>query len=85
VANEKHVEMLRAGVVWNDCRNQNPEVIHPNLSAADLSGADLSETNLSGADLRLAYLTEADQLLPIGLCMISRGRSLAGRLQLGYP
>jgi hypothetical protein len=41
VANEKHVEMLRSGVeVWNRWRDQNPEVI-PDLSGADLRGADL--------------------------------------------
>jgi hypothetical protein len=57
VANEKQVEMLRAGVeVWNGWRQQHPEV-SPDLVKAYLSGADLSTANLAEANLLDANLS----------------------------
>lgn len=51
VADQKHVEMLRFGVeVWNGWREQNPEVIHTDLSGTDLSGANLNKANLNKAN-----------------------------------
>lgn len=70
MANKEHVDIIKQGVaVWNKWRNNNPD-IKPNLSMADLSGAELQEAhlmkvdlkgaNLSGANLNMAYLWEAD-------------------------
>lgn len=66
MANPEQVEMLlRDGVAaWNQWRKENRGV-RPDLSEADLRGADLTEadlhwTNLSGADLRRADLHRAD-------------------------
>jgi uncharacterized protein YjbI with pentapeptide repeats len=71
MANEEHLEILGQGVkVWNRWREENPDVVRPDLSGAFLfgadlieaflSGADLIEADLSGADLRLANLRGAD-------------------------
>jgi uncharacterized protein YjbI with pentapeptide repeats len=60
-----HRLKLKKGVAaWNAWRQENPD-IRPDLSGADLSGAnlsraDLSGANLSGADLSGANLSRAD-------------------------
>jgi len=75
MANEEHVERLKAGVEgWNEWRKDNLELV-PDLSGADLTGtylidahlgfADLTRANLAGANLRMAdlggaYLADAD-------------------------
>jgi uncharacterized protein YjbI with pentapeptide repeats len=65
MANNNHLARLKKGVnAWNAWRERNPEV-SPNLSKANLSGADLieadlSSANLSGAKLRRAKLFGAD-------------------------
>jgi hypothetical protein len=42
MANDEHVAMLKQGVAsWNAWRDENRNVLHPNLHGADLSGADL--------------------------------------------
>ena len=52
-----YFEILKQGVtVWNEWRQQNPEV-WPNLVSANLSNLDLSEINLSTTDLREANLS----------------------------
>jgi hypothetical protein len=70
MANPEHLKILLEGVeVWNQWREDNPEVIpdlsEANLSEANLLRADLREANLSGtnlikADLRLANLIDAN-------------------------
>jgi hypothetical protein len=56
MANEEHVRILKQGVtVWNQWREQNPE-IRPDLSEAALSRAKLSGANLSKAELNGANL-----------------------------
>ncbi len=67
MANEEHVALLKQGVdAWNEWRKRHPEVI-PDLSGANLSGAELPEANLSmvnltGADLSEATLSTANLL-----------------------
>ncbi|MCB0296933.1 MAG: pentapeptide repeat-containing protein [Calditrichaeota bacterium] len=71
MGNTTYIEMLKSGVeVWNRFRKENPDVQHPDLSYAelsglnlywaDLSGADLGAANLSGTELFLANLSGAD-------------------------
>ena len=60
MANEEHLSILRQGVeAWNSWRGNDPE-IWPDLSMADISGANLSRANLSRADLGGAHLSGAD-------------------------
>ena len=56
MADEEHLRILRQGVnTWNKWREEHPD-FRPDLSEADLRGADLSEVYLIGADLRGADL-----------------------------
>jgi uncharacterized protein YjbI with pentapeptide repeats len=62
MAIEEHLALLTQGIPnWNEWRGKNSDIIpdlsRANLSGADLRGANLSRTNLSGADLRKANLT----------------------------
>jgi hypothetical protein len=58
MANPKHLEILRKGVeAWNAWRRESEQ--WPNLSGANLSGADLRAANLTGAALYKANLTMA--------------------------
>jgi hypothetical protein len=65
MANEEHLQKLKAGVLsWNRWRAKNPS-LRPDLSGADLTGADLARANLTrtslaGAILRGANFKEAD-------------------------
>lgn len=65
MANEEHLALLKQGVVvWNEWREGNPE-LRPDLTDAQLPGADLCEMNLSQANLaranlRGAFLLEAN-------------------------
>ncbi|WP_134497796.1 toll/interleukin-1 receptor domain-containing protein [Microvirga pakistanensis] len=60
MANKKHVARLRKGVeAWNVWRTKNP-FVRPDLSGADLAGADLIEADLSGADLTRANLIDVN-------------------------
>src|SRR5262245_4098997 len=60
MANPEHLEILRRNVEeWNKWREANPDV-WPNLSKADLSGADFNGANLSKAKLSGAKLEGAD-------------------------
>jgi hypothetical protein len=57
MANDEHVAILKKGVAaWNEWRNENPD-IRPELSEANLNGADLSEARLRNANLREAHLS----------------------------
>ncbi len=59
MANEEHVRILLSGVeAWNEWRQNNP--LAPDLSRAQLSGADLSVADLHGANLANADLRRAD-------------------------
>lgn len=59
MADPQHVEWLREGVKsWNKRRIDTPFI--PDLTGADLLGADLQEADLLGADLRRANLQGAD-------------------------
>jgi len=66
MANEEQLKILRQGVgAWNNWREKNSDVLHPNLEGANLEGAyldatDLRGANLLGARLRGAYLCWAD-------------------------
>jgi hypothetical protein len=56
MADPDHVAQLMKGVAsWNEWRDKNPRVI-PDLSGADLRGANLGSANLREADLREADL-----------------------------
>ena len=70
MANEKHLKVIKEAIeenvvaIWNRWREENPDV-YPDLSGANLSGADLyyvdlSNTNLSSADLHGAVLAGAN-------------------------
>ena len=60
MANEEHVALLKQGVeVWNAWRKANPD-IEPDLSNANLRGANLSDANLVGANLSGANLSSAN-------------------------
>ena len=60
MANEEHLAILEKGfAAWNEWRKQHPK-IGPDLSAANLAGANLDRAQLSGADLSLADLRLAD-------------------------
>ena len=60
MANPEHLEILKQGVEeWNAWREEHPYV-DPNLSEADLGGADLSWANLSEASLSAADLGKAN-------------------------
>ena len=57
MANDEHVAMLKKGVdAWNAWRDENPNVLRPDLSGAILRGASLSGANLTGANLTGADL-----------------------------
>jgi hypothetical protein len=59
MANPKHLAMLKQDVEsWNSWRVKHSD--RPDLSNADLRGANLSRANLIGADLRGANLSRAD-------------------------
>ena len=60
MANQKHLEILEAGVYrWNQWREERPDVV-PDLREAYLREADLAGYNLRGANLRGAMLLGAD-------------------------
>jgi hypothetical protein len=60
MANEEHLKLLREGVdVWNAWRAKEP-LIQPDLSGADLTGANLRGADLPKADLYGANLSGAD-------------------------
>ncbi|HEU5380510.1 MAG TPA: pentapeptide repeat-containing protein [Ktedonobacteraceae bacterium] len=58
MADQQHFSLLFEGDIdtWNVWRTEHPE-ISPNLSGADLNGADLYRANLSGANLQEANLS----------------------------
>ena len=58
--NEKHLAILKKGViVWNTWRLRNPSV-KPDLTIADLAGTNLISANLVDAKLNVANLSGAD-------------------------
>jgi uncharacterized protein YjbI with pentapeptide repeats len=60
MANQDHLDKLREGVnAWNHWRQDHPQII-PDLSGAELTGADLQRANLTGANLRDASLLRAN-------------------------
>jgi uncharacterized protein YjbI with pentapeptide repeats len=60
MANPEHLARLGEGVEsWNIWRESNPRM-HPDLSAADISGSNLWRANLSWADLKKAKLQGAN-------------------------
>jgi uncharacterized protein YjbI with pentapeptide repeats len=63
MANSEHLKILRRGCKpWNAWRadSSGPVVTAPDLSLADLTGANLRGANLTGADLHEATLTGAN-------------------------
>jgi len=80
--NKKHLEILRQKVEgWNDWRRENPEV-EPDLSGANLEGADLYGANLSEAILNGANLAWANLY---GANLSGAGWPRTGRLLPGLP
>ncbi|WP_300000208.1 pentapeptide repeat-containing protein [Anabaena sp. AL09] len=60
MANPEHLAILKQGVgVWNEWREENPDII-PDLTEADLRGANLSDADLRDANLSNADLSNAD-------------------------
>lgn len=60
MANQRHLRLLKSGVdAWNQWRREHPET-RPDLTYADLSGAELRAANLNRADMREANLIGAD-------------------------
>jgi Pentapeptide repeats (8 copies) len=60
MADDEHVAIPKQGVdAWNAWRADNPD-IRPNLSEANLGGADLARANLGGAYFDGADLSDAD-------------------------
>jgi uncharacterized protein YjbI with pentapeptide repeats len=66
MASDEHIALLkqRVAAAWNEWRLKNPNTL-PDLSGADLSGANLIGANLSrahlaGANLNRAHLLDAD-------------------------
>jgi len=60
MANKKHLARLQQGVTaWNQWRDEHRE-IQPDLSGANLVGANLQEANLVGANLQRAGLIRAN-------------------------
>jgi hypothetical protein len=50
MANQEHLEILKRGVeVWNEWREQRHPALRPDLSEADLIGANLIERGLATA------------------------------------
>jgi hypothetical protein len=61
MANLEHLAKLKEGVeAWNLWRNQNPEILAPDLSGAFLPRSNLNQANLYGAILSKADLRGAD-------------------------
>jgi hypothetical protein len=62
VANSEHVAIINKGTeAWNRWRAENStEKSRPDLSGAEIIGANLDRTDLSASDLRKANLSEAD-------------------------
>ena len=59
MANDEHLAKLEEGVeVWNAWREEHPDV-RPDLSEANLRGADLQRADLQRANLRGADLGKA--------------------------
>jgi len=60
MANQEHIQLLRADVdEWNRWRSEDP-ALEPHLAGAELIGADLALADLSRADLRYANLALAN-------------------------
>jgi uncharacterized protein YjbI with pentapeptide repeats len=83
MANQAQIELLQRSVrKWNAWRKRDPS-LQPDLSLADLAGADLRKANLSRAVLRGANLSGADLSLSnlsgaaLGLADLS-GANLSG-------
>jgi uncharacterized protein YjbI with pentapeptide repeats len=61
MADEEHLALLRQGRdAWNAWREQNQDVIDPDLSGAYLESANLCGANLRCVDLKFAKLSSAD-------------------------
>jgi Pentapeptide repeats (8 copies) len=76
MGNPEHLKILKQGIeAWKEWRRQYPS-IRPNLTEADLIGAnlteaDLTEANLIGADLSRADLSRADLPGALVYCIVS--------------
>src|SRR5947209_10211015 len=65
MANEEHLDRIKSGIDgWNDWRRNNddviPELTQADLRGAELTGADLAQAHLEGADMRGVKLARAD-------------------------
>jgi uncharacterized protein YjbI with pentapeptide repeats len=60
MASPEHLAKLKSGVdAWNQWREERPRII-PDLSSADLGGADLTGVNFTKSELAYACLDKAD-------------------------
>jgi uncharacterized protein YjbI with pentapeptide repeats len=60
MANQEHIDILKQGVeIWNQGRKREPDIL-PDLSLANLSGANLKEIDLWKADLSAANFYKAN-------------------------
>ena len=90
MANDEHVALLKKGVAaWNAWRDENPDIrpdlSKANLSGADLIGADLSRANLSGATLVGANFSSGASYLYISANLAANlsGANLVGANLIG--
>jgi uncharacterized protein YjbI with pentapeptide repeats len=78
MANPEHVEMLKKGSkVWNSWRAKNPN-IKPQLSGADLSGANLRRAVLVNTNLFGVVLSGADLFGGVLIEAVLSGADLSG-------
>jgi hypothetical protein len=61
MANQEQLAILEQGVeVWNEWRDEHPDIREPDLSKANLNNFNLNRANLSNARLDYVYLSDAD-------------------------
>ena len=78
MANDEHLSFLRRGTaIWNEWRALNLDE-RPDLSKANLGGANLAGAILSGADLALANLGDANLAVAILISANLAGATLRG-------
>jgi uncharacterized protein YjbI with pentapeptide repeats len=81
MVDKKHLEILMQGVeVWNEWRDNNP-YIDPDLSYAELKGANLDDVNFYGVNLSGANLFKAT-LIHAGVSLVNFSHANLGEVNL---